>query len=136
MRLGIAYLQSSPVPSAAGSFAINLTGSAISKGIPIEQDITGEVIANAGVLTGTLDINNASPVLALGVPHHIQLLRRPRCIWPRNHNPQGRKRRGSFKLAFYLVSTTSVNNGNAIPTILLVDLDSNRVSVGELDQQF
>src|SRR5579863_5638342 len=136
--LGTGFLQSSPVPSAAGSFAINLTGSAITGGVPIEQDITGEVIASGSTLTGTLDINN---VLATGSVGSFSITsssftsvdtfgRGTMTLKANGGNA------GSFKLAFYLVSTTSVNDGNAIPTILLVDLDSNRVSVGELDQQF
>jgi hypothetical protein len=136
--LGTGFLQSSPVPSAAGSFAINLTGSAITKGLPIEQDITGEVIASGSALNGTLDINN---VLATGSVGSFSItsssftsvdtLGRGTMTLKANGGNAG-----SFKLAFYLVNTTSVNDGNAIPTILLVDLDSNRVSVGELDQQF
>jgi hypothetical protein len=133
---GIAYLQSSPVPSAAGNFAINLTGSAITGGVPIEQDITGEVIASGGALTGTLDINN---VLATGSVASFQITSSTIPTFDafgRGTTTVKESGGGSFKLAFYLVSTTSVNSGNAIPTILLVDLDSNRVSVGELDQQF
>jgi hypothetical protein len=118
--------------------AINLTGSAITKGLPIEQDITGEVIASGSALNGTLDINN---VLATGSVGSFSITsssftsvdtfgRGTMTLKANGGNA------GSFKLAFYLVNTTSVNDGNAIPTILLVDLDSNRVSVGELDQQF
>ncbi len=134
--LGTGFLQSSPVPSAAGSFAINLTGSAITKGLPIEQDITGEVIASGGALTGTLDINN---VLATGSVASFQITSSTAPTFDtfgRGTTTIKDSNGASFKLAFYLVSTTGVNNGNAIPTILLVDLDSNRVAVGELDQQF
>ena len=135
--LGTGFLQSSPVPSAAGSFAINLTGSAITKGLPIEQDITGEVVSSGGALAGTLDINNvlgsgffpASFTITSGTVPTFDTFGRGTTTIKDSNN-------ASFKLAFYLVSTTSVNNGNAIPTILLVDLDSNRVAVGELDQQF
>jgi hypothetical protein len=135
--LGTGFLQSSPVPSAAGNFAINLTGSSVGKNFAAEQDITGEVIASGAALTGTLDINNvlgsgffpaSFPITSGTIPTFDTFGRGTTTIKESGG--------GSFKLAFYLVSTTSVNDGNAVPTILLVDLDSNRVAVGELDQQF
>jgi len=134
---GIAYLQQAPVPALQGNLAINLTGSAITKGVPVEQDTTGEVIAASPNLTGTLDINN---VIATRVPPGSFNITASSfsCLDAFGRGTMTLKDSGgaSFNIAFYLVSTASSNNGNPVPTVLLVDLDSNRVSVGELDQQF
>ncbi len=124
---GVAYSQTSTA-TPQGSFALNLTGVAVSSGG--EQDVAGQfTTGTAGALTGTLDVNNAANTG--GVVSSVAL-NSSSTITTVGANGRGNPlslftKFPTFALSYYVIDQN---------TALLLEMDGSRVMVGSIGQQF
>jgi hypothetical protein len=116
--------------SNTGSFAVNLAGVGTSKSSgSVRQDLAGQIslVANSTAVTGTIDLNNSGTSTNAIVPSAANT------IW----NAPATNGRGTagfkaadgtlYKFGYYVVSAG---------TVLLVDVDSNRIATGTMVRQF
>jgi hypothetical protein len=124
---GVAYTQTSTA-TPQGSFALNLTGVAVSTGG--EQDVAGQfTTGTGGAVTGTLDVNNAANTGAVtsSVPINTGSV-----ITTVGSNGRGNPlslftKFPTFNLSYYVIDQN---------TALLLEMDGSRVMVGSVGQQF
>jgi hypothetical protein len=124
---GLAYLQAASGATLQGSFALNIIGVAFSGGVSFEQDTVGQIALAGTSATGNLDINSALD----GIPPATFALANSPLSAP-DANGRGTttlqiSSTSRFNLAYYVVNNS---------TLLLLDLDSNRVAVGVVGRQF
>ena len=123
---GTGYLQAS-ASQPSGNFALNLTGIASSSGT--EQDILAQLGINGTTITGTMDINNFEvngQQLGLNISTGGSTITSP------DSNGRGTATIAAaggitFPVSYYVV------DGN---TVVMIELDSQRVMVGTMLKQF
>jgi len=123
---GVAYLQSSTAQP-SGSFSLNLTGQATGNSAG-EQDVLGQLGISGTAFSGTMDINN----FALGLTAEGLNIQSTSSIVSPDGNGRGTAtlvaaNGASFPLAYYVVNSN---------TVLLLEIDNQRVMTGILAKQF
>ncbi|MGH9757551.1 MAG: beta strand repeat-containing protein [Candidatus Acidiferrales bacterium] len=129
---GLAYFQSTLTAPPAGSYALNITGQGFFKNQPssFQQDASGQVnLTGTGFGSGTIDLNNFGSTATFVVNTTTSTFAAPDSTFGRGQIKLVLSASSSptYNLFYYMVDPN---------TMLLMDIDSNRIANGIVERQF